>query len=494
MSATRQKSMPPEPPPRDSPPDYWGAMPLDDFGNDAAPLPPEPIQAPPPEPLSGNEPELTEEGMATEFERRFRDNLRHVAETGKWLEWNGAAWRPTLPGTAYHFARNIIRTRNRQEDGKTREKTGKSAFCAGVETFAKRGPLAISIESLDADPWLLGTPGGIVDLRNGKLRAAMPGDFITKQNAIAPAARADCPLWFRFLEDATNGDNALIRFLAQFAGYALTGSTREHALLFIFGPGGNGKSVFLNILKTILGDYCVTAGMDTFTASRGGDKHPTDLAMLHGARLVTATETEEGRQWAEARIKAMTGGDPVTARFMRQDFFTYTPAFKLMIAGNHKPGLANVDEAARRRFNIVPFTHKPPKPDRELENKLQSELPAILRWAIEGCLDWQAHGLIRPQVVVDATAEYFEAQDVIGRWIAERCILAQHLEDKPGAMLADLKGWCGKNGEAAPTAQQFRGALERHSGLRCVTVKGQRRVKGIGLQPPEGGGGGGGWQ
>lgn len=149
--------------------------------------------------------------------------------------------------------------------------------------------------------------------------------------------------------------------------------------------------------------------MDTFTASRGGDKHPTDLAMLHGARVVTATETEEGRQWAEARIKAMTGGDPVTARFMRQDFFTYLPAFKLMIAGNHKPGLANVDEAARRRFNIVPFSHKPPKPDRELEKKLQAELPAILRWMIEGCLDWQAHGLIRPQVVIDATADYFEA-------------------------------------------------------------------------------------
>lgn len=463
-------------------------IPLDEYGNDAAR--PAPIQVPPLETALSDTSELTEEGMAREFERLFRDKLRYVVETDRWLEWNGAAWRPLLKGAAYHRARDMIRTRNRHEHPKIQEKTGRSAFCAGVETFAKRGPLAISIERLNADPWLLGTPCGVVDLRNGRLRAARPDDYITKQTAIAPASRADCPRWLQFLTDATNGDNALIRFLAQFVGYALTGITREHALLFIFGPGGNGKSVFLNILKTILCDYCVTAGMDTFTASRGGEKHPTDLAMLHGARLVTTTETEEGRQWAEARIKATTGGDPVSARFMRQDFFTYTPVFKLIIAGNHKPGLANVDEAARRRFNIVPFTHKPPNPDRELEAKLKAELPAILRWAIEGCLDWQAHGLIRPQVVIDATTDYFEAQDVIGRWIAERCILASNLEDRNGPMLADCKEWCATNGEASPTAQQFRGALERHPGLRCVKVNGQRRVKGIGLKAPEGAEGG----
>jgi putative DNA primase/helicase len=151
--------------------------------------------------------------------------------------------------------------------------------------------------------------------------------------------------------------------------------------------------VFLNALTAILSAYAATAAMDTFTASKG-DKHPTDLAMLRGARLVTASETEEGRAWAEARIKQITGGDPITARFMRQDFFTFVPQFKLTIVGNHQPVLKNVDDAARRRFNIVPFTRKPSHPDPQLEEKLRAEYPAILRWMVDGCLDWQKHGLV----------------------------------------------------------------------------------------------------
>ena len=172
----------------------------------------------------------------------------------------------------------------------------------------------------------------------------------------------DCPRWLKFLDETTNGDAGLIRFLQQWCGYALTGITREHALVFVYGPGGNGKTVFLNVVNEILNDYATVAAMDTFTASKT-DKHSTDLAMLHGARLVTASETEEGRAWAEARIKQITGGDRVTARFMRQDNFTYVPQFKLMIIGNHKPVLHNVDEAAQRRFHIVPFMIRPETPD-----------------------------------------------------------------------------------------------------------------------------------
>jgi putative DNA primase/helicase len=161
--------------------------------------------------------------------------------------------------------------------------------------------------------------------------------------------------------------------------------------------------------------------METFTASNN-DKHPTDLAMLAGARLVTASETEEGRAWAESRIKQMTGGDPITARFMRQDFFTYMPQFKLTVIGNHKPTLHNVDEAARRRFNIVPFIRKPVTPDRLLGEKLIAESGAILQWMIDGCLDWQANGLIRPACVIEATEEYFSDQEVFPRWLEEECI------------------------------------------------------------------------
>src|SRR5262249_27787952 len=147
-----------------------------------------------------------------------------------------------------------------------------------------------------------------------------PDDMITKSTAVAPADAATCQRWLQFLNEATGNDPELIRFLQQWCGYSLTGVTREHALVFMYGPGGNGKSVFLNVVTGILGDYAATAAMDTFTASRN-EKHPTDLAMLRGARLVTASETEQGKAWAESRIKQITGGDAISARFMRQDFF-----------------------------------------------------------------------------------------------------------------------------------------------------------------------------
>ncbi len=184
------------------------------------------------------------------------------------------------------------------------------------------------------------------------MRAHSPLDYVTKMTAVAP--RGDCPTFLAFLHRVMNGDQSLIAYLRRVLGYALTGVTNEHALFFAYGTGANGKSVLMSTTAGIMGDYHRTAPIETFTATHV-DRHPTDLAMLRGARLVTATETEEGRRWAESRIKTLTGGDPVSARFMRQDFFEYTPAFKLVIAGNHKPGLRSVDEAIRRRFHLIPF-------------------------------------------------------------------------------------------------------------------------------------------
>jgi len=169
-----------------------------------------------------------------------------------------------------------------------------------------------------------------------------------------------------------------------------------------------------------MGDYAVTAAMDSFTASIG-DRHSADLAMLRGARLVAASETEHGRAWAENRIKALTGGDPITARFMRANFFTYRPAFKLTIVGNHAPALSTVDAAMRRRISIIPFAHQPEKPDPTLERRLQTEGPGILRWGILGCLDWRQNGLIRPACVSSATESYFEDQDLMGQWLTQSC-------------------------------------------------------------------------
>jgi putative DNA primase/helicase len=184
------------------------------------------------------------------------------------------------------------------EPAKIRYTTSKISFAGGVERFARSDPVfAVTIDVWDTDPWLLGTPAGTVDLRTGELRPARQSELITKATAVATAATANCPTWLRFLEEATKNDAELTRFLQQWAGYSLTGITREHALVFVFGSGGNGKTVFINVLTGIVADYAASAAMETFAASHS-DRHPTDLAMLRGARLVTASETEEGRAWA----------------------------------------------------------------------------------------------------------------------------------------------------------------------------------------------------
>ena len=169
------------------------------------------------------------------------------------------------------------------------------------------------------------------------------------------SAAGDCPVWMEFLDTVTGGDADLQAYLQRMAGYCLSGVTTEHALFFLYGTGANGKSVFANTLTAIMGDYATVAAMDMFMATHG-DRHPTDMAGLRGARIVTSIETEQGSRWAESKLKALTGGDKITARFMRQDFFEFTPQFKLLIVGNHKPSIRNVDEAMKRRLHMVPFT------------------------------------------------------------------------------------------------------------------------------------------
>jgi putative DNA primase/helicase len=428
---------------------------------------------------------ITEDSAACQFAELYRNRLRYCHDTGAWFEWDGSIWQPNRTGMAYQWARELARRLSLSEPDKVRYVVNKTSFASGVERFARSDPeFAVTAEVWDWDAFLLGTPCGTVDLSTGELRESDPADSITKATARAPADSPDCPLWLAFLEDSTGGDADLIRFLQQWCGYCLTGDTREHALVFIYGPGGNGKSVFLNVLTAILGAYATTSAMDTFTASRS-DKHPTDLAMLRGARLVTASETEEGRAWAEARIKQITGGDRITARFMRQDFFTFTPSFKLTIVGNHKPVLHNVDDAARRRFNIVPFTRKPAQPDSQLEEKLKAEYPSILRWMIEGCLDWRRNGLIRPASVVEATDEYFIAQDLFGQWLQDECEVEPGNHYKTESNTTLFQSWrtySERAGESAGSQKAFAENMQRR-GLERYRNYTDRGFIGIRLKP-----------
>jgi len=402
--------------------------------------------------------EVSEDAIALAFTREFGGTMRFDHHAGRWYQWSSTHWRRLDVPAALHYAREIGRRL-----GSGKKVICKASVARGAETFAQADPEhAVTSEIWDADPWLLGTPKGTLNLKTGKMHQPRPSDFITKISGCNPSSR-DPELWMRFLNDSTRGDVGMMTYLQRVAGYCLTGLTTEHALFFIYGPGGNGKSVFLNTLVHILGDYATNAPMDTFTSSKF-QGHPTDVAMLKGARMVTASETEEGRAWAEGRIKALTGGDPITARFMRQDFFTYQPQFKLLFAGNHQPTLHGIDVAMRRRFNMLPFIFRPPEPDFKLEEKLREESERILGWALKGCLDWQLHGLGRPAIVAEATDEYFEEQDVFGMWVEERCETSPQYWDLPALLFKSWAAYARESGEDPGTMVSFSTKLKKHGG------------------------------
>ncbi|MCT7375735.1 phage/plasmid primase, P4 family [Chelativorans salis] len=293
-----------------------------------------------------------------------------------------------------------------------------------------------------------------MSLITGEQYAPNPQDYCTKCAAVEPDG-GNCPLWRTFLARVTDGDIELQGYLQRVAGYCLTGHTSEHAIFFLYGLGANGKSVFVNTLVGMMGDYAMTAPMDTFIESKH-DRHPTELAMLRGARLVAASETQAGRHWNEARIKALTGGDRIQARFMRGDFFEFTPTFKLMISGNHKPALRNVDEAMRRRLHLIPFTVTIPPEERDpdLPEKLKAEWPAILQWAIDGTIEWRRNGLNPPESVTKATAEYLEAEDDIQSWLGECCMEEPTAQAGSSELYASWKSWAERTGRVGGAGSQ----------------------------------------
>ena len=425
----------------------------------------------------------TDDALAISFTRRYHRDWRYVALWGKWLMWDGRRWRAEDTLAASDLIRQVCRhAAVRADSSKVAAKLAASSTVSGVERLARSDRRhAATSDEWDADIWLLNTPGGVVDLRTGRMRPHDRGDRMTKIAAATP--QGSSPLWLAFIDQITQGDRGYAQYLQRFAGYCLTGSTQEHALFFLYGTGANGKSVFVNTLFTLLGDYAANAPMDTFMETRG-DRHPTDLAGLRGSRFVGATETEQGRRWNESKIKEITGGDRVSARFMRQDFFTYVPQFKLVIAGNHKPAIRNIDEAMRRRLHLIPFTITvpPEKRDKQLQTKLLAEANGIFSWGVEGCLAWQREGLRQPQSVLDATDEYFEAEDALGRWLEERCVRQANAKALTAELFSDWKQWAEAAGEFVGSQKRFADLLLTRGLEKWRNGMGLRGFQGVGLK------------
>jgi putative DNA primase/helicase len=423
-------------------------------------------------------PEFADDAIALRFSERYGDDLRYTALWGRWSKWDGSRWRRDDTLAVFDLIRKFCRlVSTRCSDEKLARRLASAETVYAVERLIRNDRRhAATVDQWDSDPMLLNTPAGTVDLGTGTLRAHRRDDYCTKIMAASPGLQ--CPRWKEFLKRVTASDDELREYVQRMLGYCLTGLTREHGLFFLYGSGANGKSVFVNTFAGLLGDYSATAPMEVFLAS-SFERHPTDLAGLQGARLVTAIEIEQGRRWAESKIKSLTGGDRISARFMRQDFFQYVPQFKLVIAGNHKPGLRSVEEAIRRRLHLIPFavTIPPEERDLELPERLREEWGGILQWAIEGCLAWQRDGLCPPAIVRQATDEYLASEDVLGRWLEERCATGNSYKTRTAVLFDDYKTWCEGIGEDLGSMKIFSEAVARH-GFEKVRI-GSRQLHGF---------------
>jgi P4 family phage/plasmid primase-like protien len=424
-----------------------------------------------------------EDSVALAFAEQHADQFRYVAASSQWMRWNDSRWQTEDTLAAFDASRKLCRL----------ARNAKARTVAAVVTLARSDRrMAATAGQWDRNPMLIHTQRSTIDLASGKERAPDRLDYITKQAGTWLADKGTAhPLWTDFLEKVTDANEELIGFLQRLAGYCLTGLTREHVLAFLYGKGANGKGVFVNTIARIMGDYALTAPMEMFLASKT-DRHPTEIARLKGARLVVAQETQKGRRWDETKLKNLTSSDPLSGHFMRQDYFDFLPSHKLLITGNHKPSLSSIDEAIRRRLLLVPFAVEIPVPERDPDfpAKLEPEWSAILRWMVDGCIEYQHDGLGVPETVRKASDEYFADQDVIEQWIADWVDVRDPNAFTPSRQLfASYKGWAEQRNLRLGTETAFVQSLVDKGYDKDRTEK-ARGFNGIRLKPNDGPGDG----
>jgi putative DNA primase/helicase len=373
----------------------------------------------------------TDIANAVRLAQRHGFDLKFTAATD-YLVWDGQRWRvdekvmrlqAMAKETALSIFDEIKTARNRDSMMAHAKRSQSKAALEAMIALARSEPgIPAVITDFDTDPLALNVSNGTIDLAAAALRPHDRGDLITKLVPIAYDPAGKCELWERFLRRACGGHEELCNYLRRVVGYLLTGKTTEQVLHFLYGGGANGKSVFCEIVADLLGDYAVIASPELVMARRYSGI-PNDIARLRGGRVVLMNETSQGSRFDEAKLKDLTGSDSLTGRFLHREFFDFRPTHKLVIRGNYKPTISGTDEGIWRRLRLVPFTVAipPEEQDRHLLEKLRAELPGILRWAVQGCLEWQRDGLKPPAIITEAVRQYREESDTLGRFIAECC-------------------------------------------------------------------------
>jgi putative DNA primase/helicase len=402
--------------------------------------------------------------------RHGRD-LKFTPERG-WHVWDGRRWAVddkciSVQGRAKETAIAIFDEIRDSTDRDSRMQHAKrSQSKASIEAMiwlARSEPgIPARLTDFDRDGWLLNVGNGTLDLRTGLLRPHVREDLITNLVNITFNATAQAELWDAFLRRVLGRDDALYAYLRRFVGYLLIGDTSDQSLHFLYGLGANGKSVFCEVLMRLLGDYAMSASPDMIMLRRHGGI-PNDIARLRGIRAALMNETSQGSRFDEAKLKDLTGGDTLTARFLHQEFFDFRPTHRIVIRGNYKPAINGTDEGIWRRLRLVPFTVSipPDEQDRDLLRKLEGELPGIMNWALQGCREWQEGGLNAPPIIAEAVRKYREESDTLGRFIVECCIARPLAQVKSSALYRQYQEFCEAAGERWLAAKDFPAEMER---------------------------------
>ncbi|USK56359.1 phage/plasmid primase, P4 family [Cytobacillus solani] len=441
---------------------------------------------------------LTEMGNAERLVHRNGQNLKYCIEFEEWLLWNGSTWiedkKRQIERIAIKTFREMYGEATKEEDMDRRTQIVKWAQSSEkssvfLNSIARaQAMLPLSQDELNQNGYLLNCKNGVVDLKSGKLLQHDRSLLMTKNTHISYDAEASCPAWISFLQSIMKNENGevkqdLIDFLQKAIGYTLTGDTSEQVAFFLWGTGRNGKSTFINIVKEILGDYGKQTNSDTFTSKMNDNGINNDVARLHGARFVSAVESEDGQKLSESLIKQLTGGEPITARFLRKEFFEFIPEFKIFFTTNHKPIVKGDDEGIWRRIRLIPFTYTVPKEevDKQLPEKLRGELPGILRWAVEGCMKWQQEGLGEPEEVKAATDEYKEEMDLLSNFLDECCVVMAEAKVAVNDIHKEYMKWAEENGEYPMKQRAFSNRLQMKGFSKRKSTGNRTFFFGIGL-------------
>lgn len=441
---------------------------------------------------------LTELGNAQRLHDDNGENLKFVPEVKAWLIWRGKSWEWDTDGAAVRsMAAQLHRTIYAEGLGYpndvehfakwARKSSERKTIAAAVNLLSDFGQVRLPMAHVDADEFVVGFDHArqVINLSTGTARAATPADFVTKSliaESIGNALRA--VRWRQFLLEVFDEDQVLIDWLQRFCGYLLTGSTQEHVFLFLYGHGANGKSVFIELLKFVMGDYGRAIESATISESKrtAGAASP-DLAILVAARMVYCSETPENTPMNEPLVKSLVSGDSQCARGLYQNPFDFKPSFKLIVAGNHKPIIRGTDLGIWRRVRLVPFTQtfNDDRKDPSLLAKLKAEAPHILAWMVAGCVKWTRHGLAdTPAKIREATSAYQDDQDLTGTWLAECTQPNAHSEVLTSDLYASYKSWCIDNGHK-PASNAVLGRRLSERGFHVRQSNGKRYWSGLSL-------------